>query len=213
MTNLGRYVIIYLQVWIFHACFFVILPFYLVRYMGKENEQLTEPSNETTPNAVEDLSTAAVAAGAASDAYNASSVAEQSGADAAGAAQHADIAAAAAEAAAINQAQIIGIVTEAARADAERARNQAESAATEAGQQAELAGTVAEYTISQVAMMLEEHNKRISALETRPTVVQENNGVSTINPQEVENSSREESMDGGEEQKSSSRRSHGRRRR
>lgn len=125
----------------------------------------------------------------------------------------ANIAAAAAEAAAINQAQIIGVVTEAAREDAERARSEAECAADEAEQAAELAAVVSEVTIEQVRQMLEEHNGRITALENRPTHLEKaGDEVSTISPGQVETASREESM-GGEQEEEEGRKRHGRRRR
>lgn len=176
------------------------------------DERQSEPTASYKSDAVDSAVSAASQAGtAATEAYNAAQQSEQSGAAASSAAIDATIAAAAAEAAAINQGQLIETVTAAAREDAERARSQAEQAANEAHQQAELATTVAELTLAKVAEMLEEHNSRIGALESRPVVEQNNNGVSTINPQAVENGAREQSMSDGEETKSSGRKAHGRR--
>lgn len=124
----------------------------------------------------------------------------------------------AATAAAINQAAIIDIVTASAREDAQRARDQAELAAGDAKNQAELTTIIAETAIAEMKSMLEEHNKRINALESKSSEPQvsviSNEPVATpINPQETEQAERSEDMEsGGEEKKSSSRKRHGRRR-
>lgn len=169
--------------------------------------------NAELPSESLEASTAAATADAeqaASSAYAASIDAEIAGAAASQQADDANIAAAAATGAAIAQGQIIDIVTQAAREDAQRARNQAESAAAKAGEQAELASTIAEYTLQEVSKMLSEHSDRITALEARPT---ETNNVAMIGPDpgRTEGEARNESM-GGEE-KSSSKRPHGRKRR
>lgn len=172
-----------------------------------ENAELSENINEATS-----ASATADAEQAASTAFTAAAIAEESGANAAQQANNADIAAAAATGAAIAQGQLIDIVTQAAREDAQRARNQAESAAAEAGEQAELAASVAEFTLQEVSKMLQQHSDRITALESRPT---ENTNVAMIGPKpdETEGDARSESMGGSTEEKKSSKRSHGKRRR
>lgn len=131
-------------------------------------------------------------------------------------AQGADQSAAAATAAAINQAQIIGIVTESIREDAQYARQQAETAATESEHSAELSAAIAETAISQIRSMMEEHNSRISALESNreePVQMISNESVSPINPQNTEQSERQEDMSENGGSTTVSRKRHGRKRR
>lgn len=135
-------------------------------------------------------------------------------------AQNADAAAIAATAAAVNQAQIIGFVTETAREDAERARADAELSAEHSEAAAEIAAISAETAILEIRHMMSDWEFRLSTLEKKASekvVVQESDGISNINPAEPaenENSDREESMRGGEEEeKSSKTKRHGRKRR
>lgn len=143
--------------------------------------------------------------------------AERAAEDASHASEAANQSAVAATAAAINQGQIIDIVTQAAREDAQRARDQAEQAASNAESTAELTAVIAETSINEMRSLLDEYRIRIEALEHKskePTVSMISNepSVTPLNPQEVEQSERKEDMDGGEESPRSSRRKHGRRR-
>lgn len=121
----------------------------------------------------------------------------------------------AATAAAINQGQIIEVVTAAAREDAERARQQSEAAADESERAAELSAVIAETAITEIRSMMEEHNRRLSALEysrSEPIQVVGEENVSPINPQDTEQEERSEDMEEGEQNKPSRKR-HGRKRR
>lgn len=143
-----------------------------------------------------------------------SSEADNAAAHADNAAANADAAAAGANAATIQTAEVLNIVTSAAREDAQKSAAESEQAAAESEAAAELTVLTIESFASEMRQFMEDHERRLAAIETKPepTVVQSNE-VNPIDPAAVqEEQHSEESMNQEEEPKRSGRR-HGRKRR
>ena len=131
-------------------------------------------------------------------------------------AQGANEAAVAATAAAAAQSQLINDVTAAAREDSQIATAKAEAAAAESKQFAELSQLAVQTALDEMKAMMADYGSRLDMMEQKhnqPVVVNNDQEVSPIDPESVEGSARNESMEGEQKQSKSSRRSHGRARR
>lgn len=144
-----------------------------------------------------------------------SSAADSAASSADSAAREAEVAAAAAGAAAINQGQMIEAVTQAAREDAGREANRSEEAAAQSEAAAEIAVMTLETFASEMRAMMEEHSRRLDAVEQQrnePAPVVVDNDVMPVEAAE-QRDAQHENLEGTESSAGGSRRRHGRKRR